>query len=80
MNLTPASDQSQVRDLTKRTNITHKGTTELDSVSGTPSTNEFKVTVTGTDITSSIAVENNYVVSDHSSRPDTFLPFHIQLM
>ena len=41
------------RDLTNSgTNITvYKGTTELDSVSGTPSTNEFKVTATGTDIT-----------------------------
>ena len=59
-----------------------KGTTELDSVSGTPSTNEFKVTATGTDITAgSIAVENNYaVVSDHSSMTSDTLLLHTQLM
>ena len=49
--------------------IAYKGTTQLDSVSGTPSSGEFKVTATGTNITpGSITVSgNNAVVADHSS-------------
>ena len=67
-----ASAQSGgARDFTgSGTDITvYKGTTQLDSVSGTPSTNEFKVTATGTDITpGSITVSGNpAVVADHSS-------------
>ena len=49
--------------------IAYKGTTQLDSVSGTPGSGEFKVTATGTNITpGSINVSgNNAIVADHSS-------------
>ena len=49
--------------------IAYKGATQLDSVSGTPGSGEFKVTATGTNITpGSITVSgNNAVVADHSS-------------
>jgi len=49
--------------------IAYKGTTQLDSVSGTPGSGEFKVTATGIGITAgSIDVSgNNAIVADHSS-------------
>ena len=49
--------------------IVYKGLTQLDSVSGTPSSGEFKVTATGTNITpGSISVTGNpAVVADHSN-------------